>query len=482
MRALEDSCPWLRDDFRAGLTELREDAAAEARAFAARARVLARLAAQVPRCAGDERGATPWTSFRREVAVARSCSDRAAATDVRHAQRLTSVLTRTLALLETGAVTVQRARAFVTEVEPYDDDVVRTLDAELSHRLALLPPWRIVQEVRRRVLALDAEAAAARAAVKTATRGVTFAPDADDQAVVVLTGPAVPLQRWYDGLDRAARAQKAAGDERPLDALRFDLATAAGDRDPRRRPVQAMVVVPVETALGLSNEPAWLDGYGWLSAPATRTLLVDAELRQVCAQARTGAVLEVAARAVRPPPDADGVRQALVEMVLDDGALTDLPVEEQARYEPSDPLSRFVRLRDRACDGPTGAQVSARRCDLDHERPWPDGPTAAWNLVARSRRTHGLKHLGWTPLRTAASTFWCSPAGQVVEVPRHTTAPPGIDRHACLPPPSLPDARALAEVDRSALTAADELPPWLPVSERAEQVDWTWLHETTAVP
>ena len=52
------------------------------------------------------------------------------------------------------------------------------------------------------------------------------------------------------------------------------------------RPVQAVIVVPVETALGLSNEPAWLDGYGWLDAPSSRLLLLDAALRRMCIDAR----------------------------------------------------------------------------------------------------------------------------------------------------------------------------------------------------
>ena len=31
--------------------------------------------------------------------------------------------------------------------------------------------------------------------------------------------------------------------------------------------------------------------------------------------------------------------------------------------------------------------------------------TAAWNLLSRSRRTHQLKHYGWTPIRTADTTI-----------------------------------------------------------------------------
>lgn len=57
--------------------------------------------------------------------------------------------------------------------------------------------------------------------------------------------------------------------------------------------MQARIGVPVETALGLSNEPAWLDGYGWISAPTARQLLVDAELRRVCSRSSTGELVDV---------------------------------------------------------------------------------------------------------------------------------------------------------------------------------------------
>ncbi len=244
-----------------------------------------------------------------------------------------------------------------------------------------------------------------------------------------------------------------------------------------------MIRVPVETALGLSNEPAWLDGYGWIDAPTARDLLVDAELRQVCVQSSSGALVDLAPADVRPPPTPTGVRDALLGMVGDDLVLGDLAFRHEHQHDPSDPLSLFVELRDVSCDGPTGARIPAARCDLDHDVPYPQGPTAAWNLVARSRRTHGLKHLGWTPLRTAESTLWASPCGQLVEVPRQLDPPPGVDGGCgCgwCQDPTLPDPDALALTDREARTAnrPDEVPSlsWLrrsaqPLSDPAPTTD-----------
>lgn len=517
LRELEALCPWTREDFRAGLRTLTDSTRDASRRFAADMQVLADLARQVPRCPNDDRGATPWTSFRREVAVARTLSDQGAAAEIRAAQRLTTVLPTTMSLLAAGDVTVQRARAFVTEVEVYDDELCLALDRELARRVAGLPAWRIVQEVRQAVARLDAEAAALRTGSKNAGRSVSLYPTADDQADVCLTGPALPLTRWYTTLDARARALKQAGDPRTLDNLRFDLATgtfpcathapadptrgsapaehtsregnpadepAAGLRpsfvepastDCRRsRPVQASISVPVETGLGLSNEPAWLDGYGWLSAPTARLLLVDAELRQVCLQSRTGQLVDVAERVVRSAPTPTGVRASLLEMVLDPITLTGASARREDQHDPSPPLRRYVELRDRFCDGPTGTRTAASRCHLDHDIPHPHGPTAAWNLVARAGRTHQLKHVGWTPLRTPTSTLWITPAGQVVEVPRHQQAPPGVD--ADQSPPELPDPELLHALDQEQLAGrtADDVRPWLPQAER-DTTRWGWL-------
>lgn len=149
LRALEALTPWPRPEFVAGLAALQGSAEQAARQYAADARVPAGLVALVPRCAHDDRGGIPWTSFQREVSLARKVSDRAAATLIRTAVALTRCLPQTLALLAAGRTTVERASAFARELEPYDDTLAGQVDATLAARAAQLPPWRIVQEARR---------------------------------------------------------------------------------------------------------------------------------------------------------------------------------------------------------------------------------------------------------------------------------------------------------------------------------------------
>ena len=60
-------------------------------------------------------------------------------------------------------------------------------------------------------------------------------------------------------------------------------------------------------------------------------------------------------------------------------------------------LADLVRARDRACTHP-GCEVPARRCDLDHIRPWAaGGTTSLTNLTSLCQAHHRLKHTpGWS--------------------------------------------------------------------------------------
>jgi hypothetical protein len=479
---------------------------------------IAALAARVPRSPGDERGGTPWTSFVREVAVVKKISDRAAHGEVALALALVDRHPRTLALLHAGAVPAGRARLLVEACILHTEPVLAAVEARVAPRLGVLPPWRIRQQIEQIALALDAEAAARQEAAATAGRTASKTALPAAQAEITLTGPAAVVQRWWDALTDQARALKAAGDPRSLGALRFDLAmtcdprtgtgtdpllTALGLTPPTppptdgaagpggpvgpvgpawlgdarcSRPVQAHITVPAATALGLADEPGWLDGHGWISAPLSRQLLTVAELRKACLDPGSGQLLDQADRLVRPRLTATGLREAVRGMVLAPHPLRDLVVDPQPQHDPSPALRSFVAARDRYCDGPTGTQVPARRTDQDHARPWPTGPTAAWNLASRSPRTHQLKHSGWTAVRDAAGTTWTSPAGQVVHVPRFDQPP------APLPPDAaLPDPDTLATADR-ALTRA---PAWITaldepeVSAPTEHADDTGDRDTT---
>lgn len=150
---------------------------------------------------------------------------------------------------------------------------------------------------------------------------------------------------------------------------------------------------------------------------------------------------------VLPPPEpidwdnnqavadsAQRVRERLLAMItptLHEQRATDT-------HDPTRSLAAFIALRDRSCTGP-GCSLPAHLSHNDHEIPWPDGPTAEWNLSAKSARCHLAKHHGWTVHRddhTGDST-WRSPLGHTHLRTGVWQAPALLPPDAVLKPPRL---------------------------------------------
>jgi hypothetical protein len=166
---------------------------------------------------------------------------------------------------------------------------------------------------------------------------------------------------------------------------------------------QVLVTVPVFSLLGLSGEPATLDGYGPIPPSMARRLVAD------------GAASFL--RVLTDPPD---------------GA----PLEiGRTSYRLTKPMRQWLRLRDAKCTFPNGNNHSLDN-DADHILAWADGGgTGVANLGQPCPKHHRLKHTtAWQPVGATRDTppGWISPKGrsypaeyQDWEPPTWPEPPPG---------------------------------------------------------
>ncbi|RIQ28212.1 HNH endonuclease signature motif containing protein, partial [Jiangella rhizosphaerae] len=153
---------------------------------------------------------------------------------------------------------------------------------------------------------------------------------------------------------------------------------------PRRRPISVHITVPFATAIGLSDQPGELEGYGPIPAHVAKVLAAEG----VWTWLRT-----------------DG-----------SGHLLDLG---RTRYRPTKALADFIIARDRTCRIP-GCHRPATTCDLDHIIPVnAGGTTDPDDLHALCETHHKLKHHGhWHVERLPdGTTIWISPTGHRYEKP-----------------------------------------------------------------
>ena len=165
---------------RSELADLAESSREESRAYAERAEQLTRLADRIPRSLNDHRGGTPWTSFLREVALARRITDRAAIAEVGIATSFVRRLPQAFSLLQEGRLPVAQAKVIAEETADCDAAIARAVDEQVAQRACTQPAWKLRNEVKRQLLRLDADAAAAASTRAAAERDVEVVPLRDD--------------------------------------------------------------------------------------------------------------------------------------------------------------------------------------------------------------------------------------------------------------------------------------------------------------
>ena len=146
-----------------------------------------------------------------------------------------------------------------------------------------------------------------------------------------------------------------------------------------------------DVVLGISDNPVYLEGYGWTPAPVGRRVLrQNAEMRRIIDDPVTGQALDISAKT----------------------------------YTPSPAMALAARMRDQLCTFPT-CDPRATDCQLDHTIPHPKGRAGAGRPGDRHQTSidglgslcdteHRLKTLGgWQVVRMPDGWEWHSPHGKI---------------------------------------------------------------------
>ena len=264
--------------------------------------------------------------------------------------------------------------------------------------------WGAIDALARRYVAQAACSTLERARAKALTDLV--AGNATVETVVTVTVPAAALSGPSPRSAGTGRGTGTGG-------------AAGGDRDSTADGLGVDEPALVEVAGVGSGQPvlvsrAWLTST--LGAPRTSPARFGATVRVASCHPVSGALLDPV---TDHDPGTDTHAATAAGVGQGDRAAGDAPVARTDvvgtdRYRPSRRLVTLVRARDRRCRFP-GCTVAAVFCDLDHVRPWPQGPTSADNLLCLCRRHHRIKQRpGWAVVLTHdAVATWTDPTGRI---------------------------------------------------------------------
>jgi hypothetical protein len=426
----------LRREYDACLDSLAEIGRNEARLAARKVLVVARCAEVARALAPPEMSlqeeAAQEMAVVAEVACVLTVREPAAANLLAEARELTRALPLTLAALQAGTISWQHARIMVDEasglgpagaqaleshfLDPADPDRARGCPAgELvaGRFRARARTWR----ERHHPVSIEK-----RHAKGVADRRVLFSPDRDGMAWFSAYLPADTASGIWERTTSAARAVQGPDEGRTLTQIRADIAAtwllggvpdgadssigASGSEavptgGSGARPVvdsvgpgglgvgvpsphaQVLITVPVMALLGVTEEPAMLDGYGPIPPSMARRLIADGaeSFHRVLVDPRDGAPLEIG----------------------------------RASYRVTKAQRQWLRLRDGKCPFP-GCTNQSMDNEADHILAWAEGgDTGVSNLGQPCRRHHRLRHVtAWrpTPATKDEPPGWISPAGR----------------------------------------------------------------------
>ncbi|MGX5716636.1 DUF222 domain-containing protein [Arthrobacter sp. MAHUQ-56] len=356
-----------------------------------------------------------------EVACALTVGERAASALLGEAHALTTSLPAALDALQAGKISWQHAGIIVDETTGLDTAAAAALEAHFLDPEAPnaargaaageLVPARFRRKVRAWRERHHPESLEIRHAKSVEDRRMEYSPDRNGMAWISLHLPADKACAIWNRTSAVARGLQGPNEPRTLTQIKADEAAKLllGEAGHSSGPgpsitAQVMVTVPVFSAMGVTEEPAELDGYGPIPASMARKLLAEGagSFYRVLVDPRDGAPLEIGRTSYRLPES----------------------------------LKRWLRMRDGKCTFP-GCSNPSQDNEADHLTAWEHGgSTSISNLGQLCPKHHRLKHrTGWSPdpANPDEPPGWTSPTG------RHYNAEQSDREPTIWPPGCLPE-------------------------------------------
>ena len=390
-----------------------------------------------------------------EVGCALVIGDRAAGALVAESHALTTSLPRTLAALGSGTISWAHAREMVDQTVGLDRAGAAALEKYFldpdtpkpagAATIGEMPAYRFKAKARTWRERHHPESLEKRHAKGVADRRVEYTPDQDGMAWLSAYLPADQALAIWNRLTALSRGMQGPVETRTLTQLRADVfaaagltsgaghtecthgedstglsdgSTGAGSGDcsstgsgnfncsgagargggPGQGTsirAQVLVTVPVLALMGLTDEPAVLDGHGPIPASMARKLVTDGaeSFNRVLVDPRDGAPLEIG----------------------------------RTSYRVTKAMRNWLRMRDGKCPFP-GCSNNSLDNEADHLLAWhKGGTTGISNLGQPCPKHHKLRHTsGWepTPATKDEPPGWISPSGRHYKSEHQDWEPP----------------------------------------------------------
>lgn len=355
-----------------------------------------------------------------EVACVLTIGERAASALLGEAHALTTSLPAALDALQSGTIAWQHARIVVEETVGLTPAAASALEAHFFDLDAPNPgrgaapgelvPGRFRRKVRAWRERHHPESLEKRHAEKMADRRMEHTSDRDGMAWISLYLPGDMVCAIWNKTTALARGLQGPHESRTLTQLRADIATGlllgsanqnAGEVPSPKADV--LVTVPVFSLLGLTDEPAEVDGLGPIPPSMARRLVANGanSFYRVLVDPRDGAPLEIS----------------------------------RTNYRLPETLKRWLKMRDGRCTFP-GCSNHSLDNEADHLTAWQHGGTTGIsNLGQLCPKHHRLRHRrAWRPTKATKDQppGWISPTGRYYPA-EHADREPPLMPPACLP-------------------------------------------------